>query len=475
MSRKEGNTAKPTGGRVSLEILDQVPPQNLDAEKGILGSLLLVPEMCDEVAMVVRADDFYADANQKLFRHLMAMHGEGSRIDAVLLKERLKREGDFDRVGGAPYLAEVAQSVPYAANATYYARIVRDKATLRAVIHASTEILRDAYDTTVDPKELVSQSEQKIFAVRDQRVADGVETVHNLLVDALQRIDDRREGRAPGGLPTGLTDLDKITQGLHNSELIVLAGRPAMGKTALALQIAAHASLNAQTPTLFVSLEMDGLDLIDRLLCSLAEVDGHRVRGGYLSADECRTLTETAAPLSKAQLAIDDTPSRTVTEIAACARREKRKRGLGLLVVDYLQLVAPDNPRDVRQEQVAKMSRRLKCLARELAIPVLCVAQLNRQIDQPGQRHRPRLSHLRESGAIEQDADLVIFVHREEAYWTQEEAEAKGIQGVADVIVAKHRKGPTGDVRLTWLDKWTRFESYHEPLGGPPLRQEHFA
>ncbi len=445
--------------QVGSEILDRMPPQNLDAERGVVGSLLLDPNLCDDVALILRPDDFYADANQKLYAHLLAMHDEGKRIDATLLLERLDTSGDLELVGGAAYLAEVVHSVPHAANAVYYAEIVRDKATLRALIRASTEVLRDAYEPTLAPAELVGRAEEMIFAVHDQRSNDQVTPVHDLLVEAFERIDARLEHREGVGVPTGFQDLDNLTGGLHDSELVVLASRPSMGKTALATNIAEYVSIEAGVPTLIVSLEMARVELAQRMLCSQGRIDANKFRSGFLSGEDRKKLVEASAKLGKAPLWVDDTPSRTCTEIAASARRLKRKSNLGLVVIDYMQLIQPDDSRDPRQEQVAKMARRLKGLARELKIPVLCLAQLNRQVEAGKEGHRPRLSHLRESGAIEQDADVVMFLHREEYYHTREEAMEKGITGVADVIVAKQRNGPTDDVKLAWFDKHTRFEN----------------
>jgi replicative DNA helicase len=250
-----------------------------------------------------------------------------------------------------------------------------------------------------------------------------------------------------------------LTGGLHDSEFVVLAARPSMGKTALATNIVEYVAIKANVTTLFVSLEMARLELAQRMLCSQGRIDANKFRSGYLSPDDRHKLVEASAKLSKAPLFVDDTPARTCTEIAACARRLKRKQNLGLIVIDYLQLIQPDDPRDPRQEQVAKMARRLKGLARELKLPVLCIAQLNRQADTGKEGHRPRLSQLRESGAIEQDADVVMFVHREEYYCnSREEAQEKGVTGQADVIVAKQRNGPTGDIKLAWFDKFTRFD-----------------
>ena len=461
-----------SAGKVSSEILDRLPPQNLDAEKGVLGSVLLDPNMADDVALILRPEDFYADAHQKLFAHILAMHDAGGRVDTTLLAERLKQAGDLEAVGGTAYLAEGLHSVPVAAHAVYYAKVVREKATLRDLIHASTEILRDAYEPTVEPRELLNGAEEKIFAVHDKRSTDHVASMHDVLIEAFEQIDKRLEGGGATGIPTGFRKLDNLTGGLHDSELVILAARPSMGKTALATNIAEHVTLDSRIACLFVSLEMARLELAQRMLCSLGKIDGSKFRSGFVSSREREKLVEVSNKLSTAPLFIDDTPSRTVTEIAACARRLKRKSGLGLVIIDYLQLIEPDNPKDPRQEQVAKIARRLKGLARELKLPVLCLAQLNRQADPPGREPRrsesddrprakrhPRLSHLRESGAIEQDADVVMFIHREETFYSKEEARGEGLEGQAELLVRKQRNGPTGDVELLWFEKYTRFET----------------
>jgi replicative DNA helicase len=459
------------------EILDRLPPQNLEAEKGVLGSLLLDPELCDEVVFIVRPEDFYADANERLFRHLLALHEEGKRPDAVLLIERLQAAGELDAVGGPAYIAEVAQSVPYASNAAYYARIVRDKSTLRALIHAGTEILRDAYEPSADPEQITSQAEQKVFAVHDERTTNQVTDLPNLMLEAFDLIDARLEGRVGMGVPTGFPDLDNLTGGMHESELVILAARPSMGKTALALNMAEHVAVESRVPVLFVSLEMAKIEVAQRLLCSAGRIDSSKFRSLILSSKDRGDLVKASNKLGDAPLFIDDTPTRTVTEIAACARRLKRSKDLGLVVVDYLQLIQPDNARDPRQEQVARIARRLKGLARELKIPVLCLAQLNRQAD-PGpsssrrsrsgesddpeaskSRNWPRLSQLRESGAIEQDADVVMFIHREEVFLSREEARQRDLAGRADLIVAKQRNGARGNIHLFWREQNMRFES----------------
>ncbi|TWT79778.1 Replicative DNA helicase [Planctomycetes bacterium CA13] len=437
------------------EILQRQPPFDLEAEMGILGSILLLPIVCDDIASLL-PDDFYDEANKKIYEHLREMHDQGEKIDITLLVSRLRTAGDYEKVGGAPYLARLSGAVPNAAHAVYYAGIVTEKAVYRKLIESSTEILRDSYDQASDARELCAQAEQKVFAIMDGRSGNSVSSLNDVLHQAMDRMEARMSGEhTDGGCETGFTDFDSMTGGLHNGELIILAARPSMGKTALAMNIGEEASIVQRTPVLFVSLEMSGIELADRMLCSLARVNGHKLRNGTISSDDRERLIGKANEISEAPLFVDDSPSRTVSEIAAGARRIKRREGsLGLIVIDYLQLIEPDNSRDPRQEQVAKIARRLKGLARELEVPLLCLSQLNRQAED-SKDHRPRLSHLRESGAIEQDADVVMFVHREEYYHRGEEKAQYA--GQAEIIIAKQRNGPIGDVALTWEGDFTKF------------------
>ena len=439
--------------------IDRQQPRSLEAEKAVLGSILLLPEVFDEVALIIRPDDFYDDANQILFEHLLQMHEMGIQIDPMLLVERLRSADQYEKIGGAAYLAEIGGLVPTAAHAEYYAKIVSEKSVLRSLIHASTDILKDAYDPTAEPREMLAKAEEKVFGILDSRGSNTVTKIGAVLQESLDRVDARMDQQhAFGGLETGFDDFDQLTGGLQKGELVILAARPSMGKTALAMNIAEHAVIKVQAPVLFVSLEMSALELGDRLLCSVAEVNGHRLRNGSITQDERRKLVQSAAEISQAPLFIDDSPARTMTEIAANARRIKRRDGLSLIVIDYLQLIDPDNSRDPRQEQVAKIARRLKGVARELEVPVLCLAQLNRQVEAT-KDNKPQLSHLRESGAIEQDADVVMFVHREEYFQTNEE-DREQVRGEADLLVRKQRNGPTGDVKLTWLHEFTRFRNF---------------
>jgi replicative DNA helicase len=347
------------------------------------------------------------------------------------------------------------------------------------LISASTEILRDAYDQTLEPKQLLSSAEQKIFSILDSRGSNTISSISEILHHAMDRMEARLKGEhTQGGVDTGFTELDGLMGGLHNSELIILAARPSMGKTAFAMNIAEHAAFKQRSPVLFVSLEMSGIELADRMLCSIARVNSHQLRNGTISKDDRQKLVQTASDISQGPLFVDDSPSRTVTEIAAAARRiRRREQGLGLIVIDYLQLIEPDNPKDPRQEQVARIARRLKGLAREMKVPVLCLAQLNRQAED-SKDHIPRLSHLRESGAIEQDADVVMFVHREEYYHRGEDRDAYA--GQAEIHIAKQRNGPVGQINLAWLKDFTRFEDrapdrlqefddFNDPHAGAPV------
>jgi replicative DNA helicase len=411
----------------------------------------------DDIVMILRPDDFYDDAHRKLFEHMTALHESGKKIDDTLLVNRLKTAGDYELVGGAAYLSKVVNAVPNAAHANYYAEIVREKATFRGMIYAATEILRDAYDESQEASHLLSQAEQKIFSILDNRTDQRVQSIRDVVLDAMERLDARIAGtHTSGGCDFGFRDLDGKTAGLHEGELVILAARPSMGKTAFAMNVAENVAHQQNIPVLFISLEMSSLELADRLLCSAARVNGHRLRNGTVSHEDRIKLVDTAETLSRVPLFVDDSPSRTVTESAAAARRIKRRHGsLGLIVIDYLQLIDPDNPKDPRQEQVAKIARRLKGLAREMKVPVMCLAQLNRQTE-ASKDNIPRLSHLRESGAIEQDADVVLFVHREEYYHRGDEREQ--VAGQAQIIIAKQRNGPVGDVNMEWLRDFTRFQ-----------------
>jgi replicative DNA helicase len=417
---------------------------------------MLMPEVIDDVSTLVKVDDFYDEGHRLLFSHMQRMHDDGKKLDVTLLQQRLIDAGDYERVGGAAYLAELFSTVSHSAHARYYAKVVEEKSTLRQVIMACSEVLQSAYEPIDKPERVLSDAEQRIFAIRERRSEDKISSVCALAHAATDRIEQRMRGEnIEGAVETGFTELDRLTGGLRAAELTILAARPSMGKTALAMNIAENVLRVHQLPVLMVSLEMAGIELVQRLMCSVARVDSKGLRYGQVSNEDYKKLVDAASDISSWKLSIDDAPTRTVSQIAAMARRVKRSNnGLGLIVVDYLQLIEPDNNQDQRQEQVAKIARRLKAMAREVNAPVLCLSQLNRQ-PEDSREHRPRLHHLRESGAIEQDADLVMFIHRP-AYYLSGEAREE-VEGVAQLLIEKHRNGPVGEIDLTWLPTYTRF------------------
>ncbi len=458
---EQGQKRRKAPSTDGASLIGRSPPYDLTAEKAVLGCVLLNSDCLNELTLILRHDDFYDDAHRILYQAMSGLYDSGKRVDIALLVNQLKSTDQFDLIGGAPYLADLAHSIPNAAHSVYYAEIVQSKAVVRRLIEASTKILQNAYDTTIDSKELLASAEQEIFQIQDERSSNQAQSVSAILKESLERIDSRMQGeQLASGVMTHFRDFDTMTGGLHNGELVILAARPSMGKTAFAMNIAEQVAMKEQAPTLFVSLEMNSIELVDRLLCSIARVNGSRMRVGTITHEEQQRLIKNAADISVAPLYIDDSPSRTVSEIAAVARRiskmENQKTGkkLGLIVIDYLQLIEPDNSKDQRQEQVAKIARKLKMLAREQNVPVLCLSQLNRQAED-SKDHRPRLSHLRESGAIEQDADVVMFIHREEYYHKPDKAVE--FAGQAQVIIAKQRNGPIGDVDLVWEKNFTRF------------------
>ena len=432
--------------------LERVPPSNVEAEHCVLGSMLIYQDCCDDVALALSPEDFYDEANQTLYRRMMSIHEAGKTLDVTLLVDALQKAGEYEAVGGPSQLARVTQAVPNAAHAVYYANIVHRLAVHRAMIVAGSSILQHAYSADGEPDELIAQAEQAVFAIAERRASEP-ETVGNLMIDALEEIDGRMRTKT-GGISTGFAHLDAMLGGMRSGELIVVAARPSMGKTSLALNVCEHASLQGEVCTLLVSLEMSAMEVCERLLCSNARVPLYRCRNGSLSREQMSDLVDAQSRIHPAWLYIDDTPTCRVSQVAAKARRLKRKRNLGLIVVDYLQLLEADDSRAPREQQVAAMARQLKMLAKQVGVPVIVVAQLNRQTES-AKDNRPRLSHLRESGAIEQDADVVLFVHRE-AYYLHGEA-AREKEGEACVIVAKQRNGPIGDVRLVWFKEHTRF------------------
>ncbi len=383
---------------------DRLPPQSREAERSVLGSMLRDNAIIGDVVNIIRTDHFYTDAHQKIYEAMMTLYQKGHPIDMVVLAELLREQQQIEDIGGYAYLAELWDAAPTAANAEYYARIVRDKSLVRSLIHTSTEILRDAYDQAMPADDLLGTAERKILDIAQLGVTGQMITLHDALQEAYDRIDTRtqRDHMSISGIASGYIDLDNITAGLQNSELVIVAARPSCGKTAFSLNLARHIAVEEKQPVFFVSLEQSRIELAERLLCCQARVDSHKLRKGHLSADDMQKLLEAGDVLRPAKLFIDDTPGQNMLRIAANARRLKLRHDIKIVFIDYLQLIDPDNRRDNRQEQVAQISRRLKFLARELKIPVVALAQLNRGLEDR-QDHKPRLADLRESGCLTGD------------------------------------------------------------------------
>jgi replicative DNA helicase len=439
------------------ELLDRLPPHNAEAEKAVLSCMLRDNRVINDVVQIIPTKDyFYADAHQKLFETIVQLNDRGGQpVDLVTLGEALRQRGYVEDIGGFPYLAEVYDTSGSAANSEYYAQIIRDKAMVRGLILASNEILASAYKQSMPADELLESAERQILDIAEKGVASNLTTLNEAIKETYELIDKRSTGKEMGfsGLSTGFTDLNELTAGLHPSEMVIIAARPSVGKTSFGLNIARNVAADEREPVFFVSLEQSRIELAERLLCCQARVDSHRLRKGSLTADDMDKLIESGNFLQNAKLFIDDSPGQGMLRIAANARRLKLRHDIKLVVIDYLQLIEPENRRDPRQEQVAQVSRRLKHLAMELKIPVVALAQVNRS-SEDRQDHRPRLSDLRESGSIEQDADVVLMLHRPDRY------EPGQHEGIIEVIVAKNRNGPIGEITLAYVKQYMRFEDF---------------
>src|SRR3984893_9043578 len=438
-------------------------PSSEDGEKGVLCSLLLSPrEVADLCVLSLRPDAFYIPAHQTIYGLILEFGDKSKPIDFVSLKQALKDRNQLEEIGGPEYLSALYSFVPTAANASYYIDIVPEKNVLRRLILACNKLSTQCYDQQGEIEPLMDDAEKEIFAITGEHVKTEIVPTKDLVIEAIEQIEKLYENRGSvTGLPTGFLELDRMTSGLHPAEMIVIAARPSMGKTALAMNIAEHVSINAGKPVAVFSLEMSSQQLVQRLLCSRAQVDLQNVRNGFLSERDFPKLTSAASQLAAAKMFIDDTPGLTVTELRAKSRRMKSQYDIQLIVIDYLQLLRSMSRRaqDNRQLEISEISGGIKALAKELNLPIIVIAQLNRQPDTRAKEGgRPRLSDLRESGSIEQDADLVGLLVRPEYYETDDEAKQERA-GEAELIIAKQRNGPTGDVPLTFLKQYTRFES----------------
>lgn len=435
-------------------------PWSNEAEQAVLGAMLLDQDAALKAAEVLDDTMFYREGHRLLFRAMIALTERGDVIDPVTLREELVKRGDLDRAGGMEYIAALIDVVPTAANVDYHAQIVREKAVLRRLIEAATLIIQDAYESRANTLELLDEAEHRVFQVSQLRRAEEFTRLKELVWPTMERIEQLQSGRgAITGVPTGFVDLDRLTAGFQKSDLVIVASRPSMGKTALILNVVQHAAIEHSVGVGIFSLEMSKDALVQRLLCSEGLVDAQRLRRGQLRDDDYPKLARAAGLLGTAPIWIDDSASLTPLAMRSKARRLKAEHDIGLLVVDYLQLMQGPTDAESRQQEISYISRSLKALAKELNIPVVALSQLSRAPDQRTGDHRPQLSDLRESGAIEQDADVVIFIYRQEMYDGPADKDGNTIEGLAELIVGKQRNGPTGLVPLYFKKEYTRFDN----------------
>ena len=441
----------------------KVPPQNIEAEQWVLGGVLLESEAIARVLETLVPDDFYRESHRKICHCMIELFEKNEPIDLIMLTDVLKSKNQLDEVGGGAYLSSLADNITTAANIEYYAKIVKEKSILRGLINTATEIVTRGYEDGGNVADLLDQAEKNIFQISESQIKPSFYEIKNLLKESFKTIEKLYESKEiVTGVASGFEELDKLTSGFQPSDLVIIAGRPSMGKTAFSLNIAQHAAIEKKIPAALFSLEMSKEQLVLRMLCSEAKVDAHKLRGGFLGEADWPKLTRAAGILSEAPIFIDDTPALAVLEMRAKARRLMAEHELGLVIVDYLQLMRgrglsgrgrPSS--ETREQEISEITRSLKALAKELNIPVIALSQLNRKVEERTDK-RPHLADLRESGAIEQDADLIAFIYRDEIYDRSDDNRNKGI---AEVIIGKQRNGPVGEIKLAFLDKYTTFEN----------------
>ena len=440
--------------RVGERLGSLVPPQNLEAEESVLGAMLLSPVAVGTVSEILDVSDFYRESHAKMYRAALALWAKGEPVDAITLVDELDERGELEAVGGQARVAELAALVPSTSNVEHYARIVKEMSTLRELVRAGQEIQRLGQERPGDVADLVDRAEQIVFDLGQQKISSDFAHIEVLLKESFERITQLyEEGAEITGIPSGFRELDLLTSGFQPGNLVILAARPSMGKSALGLCIAANLGVRHGIPVALFTLEMSKSEVTQRMMCSEAKVESQRLRTGRLAPDDWPRLTTACDRLMKAPIYVDDTGSTTIMELRAKARRLKsREPNVGLIVVDYLQLMTSGSTAENRVQEVSQISRALKVLARELEVPILAMSQLSRAVEQ---RHdkRPLLSDLRESGSLEQDSDLVLFVYRDEYYLGEESDQ----QGIAEIILAKHRNGPTGTVKLSFLRRYAKF------------------
>ncbi len=437
----------------------KLPPQHIEAEQSILGGILIENEAINRVTEILDADDFYRDAHRKIFNALINLSERDEPADLITLTNELQKIDQLDSIGGASYLASLIDSIPTAANIQYYARIVKEKAILRKLIQTSTEIITQSYEDRGDVEVFLDEAERSIFEISEKRVRPSFYPIREIVKESFATIEKLfKKKEAVTGVPSGFKELDRMTAGFQPSDLVIIAGRPSMGKTAFCLDVAEYAAISNKIPVAIFSLEMSKEQLVIRMLCSQANVEGTRLRTGYLNESDWPKLTIAAGSLSESPIYIDDTAALSVLEMRAKARRLKSDHGLGMVIVDYLQLMKGRARVESRQQEISEISRSLKALAKELNIPIIAVSQLSRKTEERT-GNRPQLSDLRESGAIEQDADLILFIYRDEVYNRDPDNPNRG---KAEVIIGKQRNGPIGKIDLAFLDKFTTFKDLYK-------------
>ncbi len=432
----------------------RVPPQNIEAEKSVLGAMLIDDEAIGQAVEILDEAWFYNEAHRIIYQAILDLYNDRKNVDLITISDKLKNDKQLDAVGGVTYLSTIIDFVPTSANVAHYAQIVKEKGILRQLIKNSTQIITESYDATGEIEDIVDNAEKLIFEISDMKQKQRSYHIKELVKDGIETIDklyQRKESLT--GVPTGFNEIDKMTSGLQKADLIIVAARPSMGKTAFAVTIAENYAIHHGGSVAIFSLEMSKEQLVQRMLCSQARVDAHSVRSGFLSPSDWPLLTKAAADLSNANIFIDDTPAISAMELRAKARRLKANHDIQLILLDYIQLMRGTTKSESRQQEISEISRSLKAIGRELSVPVIALSQLSRLVEQR-QDHRPQLSDLRESGAIEQDADVVFLLMREEYYNPTEEN-----RGVADAIIAKQRNGPVGTVKLAFLKEYVRFEN----------------
>ncbi|MFC1568599.1 replicative DNA helicase [bacterium] len=468
--RKVKDASKPK----TSSVYDRLPPQAIDAEMAVLGSIMLDDESVGKVVDILNEDCFYRSVHRKIFNAALSLYERSEPVDLVTLSDELKRQKILDEIGGPFYLTELAGIVPSAANVEHHARIVLEKYLLRKLIEESASIAHDCYESGDNVYDILDHAEQRIFSLSDKQLRSSFEHIDPIMHETMETIAKyhERQGMVTG-VATGFNKLDELTSGFQPGELIIVAGRPSMGKTAFCLNITRNASVEAEEPTPigFFSLEMSKRQLALRLLCAEARVDAHAVRTGTLAEDQWPKLSTCVGVLAEAPIYIDDTPGISVLELRAKARRLKKEKQIGMIVVDYLQLMQGPRGVESRQQEISVISRSLKALAKELDVPVVALSQLSRAVEMRGGDRRPMLSDLRESGAIEQDADMVMFIYRPEFYGKSETDDGKSLEGIAEIIIGKQRNGPIGTVHLSFIKRWAKFENpaFEEDMQGVPF------